>query len=451
MVMFFAGARGAHARREPALLFVIGFLGMLLAWPAGASAVTVSVGRQDLSTAPTTNFGCTTTTSCSETVSPTALTAGALAVVPGDGAITSWRVVGKASGEFPAVVLRVLRPSGGQYTFVSHSPGFPSPLLDGTPNALSPALPVAAGDVLGMTTSAATGGTTTFAEVEAVNVPGAGYNLFSDFIEDGNIVSPSLTCAPDSLACPHAEPLFNAEVALDPPIVSSVSPGSGPAAGGQTVTITGNHLAGASQVRFGGVAATNVVAVSNTEVTAVVPAHPAGEVDVTVTTLGGTSVSGSRFTFTGEGGSPPPPPPAGAVLATISALSQTHPVFAVAGASTPLSGRTARRSPRGTTFSLRLDHPANVTVLIQRQLPGRRVGHVCKPPTRQLRRRPGCTRLITVATLTRSARVGTNRIGFTGRIRGRALKPGRYRAAFSAANAAGTSPTRNLSFTIIGS
>ena len=143
------------------------------------------------------------------------------------------------------------------------------------------------------------------------------------------------------------------------------------------------------------------------------------------------------------------PLPVASVRAMISALSQTHGVFAVGRTSTPLFGRTTLRRPRGTTFSLRLDQAATVTVRIQRKLPGRRVGRVCKRPIPLLRRRPRCTRLVLKATLRRSARAGLNRIRFTGRVRGRALKPGRYRAAFTAANTAGTSPPRALSFTIV--
>ena len=137
------------------------------------------------------------------------------------------------------------------------------------------------------------------------------------------------------------------------------------------------------------------------------------------------------------------------VRATVSSLFQTHPVFRVGANSTPLLGGTTRLYPRGTTFSFRLDQPATVTLRIQRKLPGRRVGRVCRRPTLLLRSRPRCTRLVLKATLRRTARVGLNRIRFSGRIRGRALRPGRYRAAFTAANAAGTSPLRALSFRIV--
>ena len=112
-------------------------------------------------------------------------------------------------------------------------------------------------------------------------------------------------------------------------------------------------------------------------------------------------------------------------------------------------GHTTRIFPRGTTFSFRLTQPAVVTLLIQQKLPGRRVGRICKAPTRALRFRPRCTRLVLKATLRRSARVGLNRVAFSGHIRGHALPAGFYRAAFAAANSAGTSALRALSFRIV--
>lgn len=124
-------------------------------------------------------------------------------------------------------------------------------------------------------------------------------------------------------------------------------------------------------------------------------------------------------------------------------------MFRVGGASTPLIGQTARSAPRGTTFSFRLDEAAALTVRIQRKLPGRRVGTSCKRPTARLRHRPACTRLVTKATLGRSAHAGLNKLAFTGRIRGHALAAGRYRATFTAATSAGNSAPRALNFEIV--
>jgi hypothetical protein len=60
-----------------------------------------------------------------------------------------------------------------------------------------------------------------------------------------------------------------------------------------------------------------------------------------------------------------------------------------------------------------------------------------------------CTRTVTIATLTRSGHVTVNRVAFTGRIGGKALKTGRYRAVFTAIDPVGASPSRSLSFTIV--
>src|SRR5204863_527825 len=52
------------------------------------------------------------------------------------------------------------------------------------------------------------------------------------------------------------------------PTVSSVAPNSGSTAGGTAVTITGSNFAAGATVTFGAAAATNVVVVSGTQITA---------------------------------------------------------------------------------------------------------------------------------------------------------------------------------------
>lgn len=73
-----------------------------------------------------------------------------------------------------------------------------------------------------------------------------------------------------------------------PPTVGGVSPSAGPASGGTVVTVTGSNLSTTTSVRFGGDTAAFVV-LSDTQVTATVPAGPVGDVSVSVTTAGGTS------------------------------------------------------------------------------------------------------------------------------------------------------------------
>jgi hypothetical protein len=83
------------------------------------------------------------------------------------------------------------------------------------------------------------------------------------------------------------------------PAIKSVSPTSGPTAGGTTVTIRGTNLSSASQVLFGTVPATSFSVSSSTKITAVAPAGALGSDDVVVTTASGTStaVSADQFTY----------------------------------------------------------------------------------------------------------------------------------------------------------
>src|SRR5947208_7666687 len=75
------------------------------------------------------------------------------------------------------------------------------------------------------------------------------------------------------------------------PTVSSVAPNSGSTAGGTAVTITGTNFAAGATVTFGAAAATNVVVVSGTQITATTPAGSAGAVTVRVTNPGAQSGS----------------------------------------------------------------------------------------------------------------------------------------------------------------
>jgi alpha-tubulin suppressor-like RCC1 family protein len=83
-----------------------------------------------------------------------------------------------------------------------------------------------------------------------------------------------------------------------PPTVTSVSPTSGPSAGGTAVTVTGTNLTGATAVDFGATAATNVVVNgAGSSLTATSPAGT-GTVNVTVTTPNGTSTgTAAQFTY----------------------------------------------------------------------------------------------------------------------------------------------------------
>ena len=93
-------------------------------------------------------------------------------------------------------------------------------------------------------------------------------------------------------------------VSLQPPVVTpplptvaSISPATGPAAGGTTVNLTGTGLTGASGVTVGGIPATSLSGISATGVTFVTPASVVGPAAVVVTTPNGISGGATVFTY----------------------------------------------------------------------------------------------------------------------------------------------------------
>ncbi len=101
----------------------------------------------------------------------------------------------------------------------------------------------------------------------------------------------STTSASDHFTCEAAPP--------PAPSVSSVSPTSGPTAGGNTVEVSGLNLTGATEVKFGSVSATPESS-NFVKVTVKAPPHLAGTVDVRVVTAGGESPVNSpadHYTF----------------------------------------------------------------------------------------------------------------------------------------------------------
>jgi hypothetical protein len=93
-----------------------------------------------------------------------------------------------------------------------------------------------------------------------------------------------------------------------PGAITGVTPNSGPAAGGTSVTITGANLSRVTAVRFGSNNAAAPPRINSpTSITATAPPGTA-TVDVTVTTSGGTSATGAGDHFTYIAETPPNPP-----------------------------------------------------------------------------------------------------------------------------------------------
>lgn len=82
------------------------------------------------------------------------------------------------------------------------------------------------------------------------------------------------------------------------PVITSITPASGPIEGGTSVNITGTGFTGASNVLFGTTPATAFVLNSDTLIVAVAPAGTAGTtLDITVVNAAGTSATGTADLF----------------------------------------------------------------------------------------------------------------------------------------------------------
>jgi hypothetical protein len=117
------------------------------------------------------------------------------------------------------------------------------------------------------------------------------------------------------------------------------------------------------------------------------------------------------------------------------------------------SSRKRKGVKRGTRFLYRLSEPAQVAITIERRSRGRRVrraGRVrCVKATRR-GAKPRCSRFVKVVTLGANEKVGRQSTPFSGLVRGKALKPGRYRATIVATDSAGQdSQPRQVSFRVV--
>jgi hypothetical protein len=275
----------ARAGVKHGMLGRLGFIAILatcvaaLLAPATGQASTVTVGSVLPPGSTATEFGQV------ETFFNTALPEkGANLTSPVDGAIVRWRLQDATGGPF---YLRVLRPNG--------SGGY---MAAGTSNAVTPSgpglqtftanLPIKAGDLIGIDPTNATD------KVGVAEAAGAGYGFIFPPPFDGATVAPSGVVNGKEIE-------LSAEV-QPTPTVTSIAPDFGPVGGGTTVTITGTDLASASAVKFGDLPAASFKAESETKITAVAPASAkVGAVDVTVTTLAGTSAAGKADSFYYEG------------------------------------------------------------------------------------------------------------------------------------------------------
>jgi len=150
-------------------------------------------------------------------------------------------------------------------------------------------------------------------------------------------------------------------------------------------------------------------------------AHTAGADD----TLPVQNFSLPPATRPGEG--PNGPPPSDTTRPRVSKVTLTRKRF---------------KAGARTAFKFTLSELASVKIGIARAEGGRRSHGRCRPSSRKLRKRPRCTRYLSVGALTRdNLRAGTHTISFTGKLRGRGLKPGAYKVSSARRTRPATSRT----------
>ncbi|HEX6229649.1 MAG TPA: choice-of-anchor Q domain-containing protein [Solirubrobacterales bacterium] len=140
----------------------------------------------------------------------------------------------------------------------------------------------------------------------------------------------------------------------------------------------------------------------------------------------------------------PPQPPAAAPVGTLQSLAISPKVFRPRKSGGAIVSRTRKRkAPVGAVVRYGLNIAAPAQFSVERVLPGRRVGKKCEKPTRANSKRKRCSRYrARKGRFTHAGAAGVNRFSFSGRLRGKALPPGRYRLVAKAGDSVRRAPFR---------
>jgi virginiamycin B lyase len=123
--------------------------------------------------------------------------------------------------------------------------------------------------------------------------------------------------------------------------------------------------------------------------------------------------------------------------------------FTVAGGAKASATRDGKAA-KGSKLNVSLSEAAKLTATVGRSLPGRRKGRRCVAPGKAGKGAAKCVRLVTVGTQSWSVVAGASRVPFSGKLGGKALKPGPYSASLIARDAAGNvSKAKAASFTVV--
>ncbi|HTT95778.1 MAG TPA: IPT/TIG domain-containing protein [Solirubrobacterales bacterium] len=225
-----------------------------------------------------------------------------------DGVMKAWTALGytQAADNNPPshppdgnVRFDLLRPFGSRHpTKIAESQ--PATHLDGiTSNPFT--TEVQAGDGMGVDLESNSGNEESQAWI------GCTAGSFTGFGANNGIWSPPLVAdagpagEPEESADPAYGLELGAEIEYDAPVITGISPASGPLAGESKVTITGEHLR-YSDVHVGGIDSGKYEDTDTTAVIRVPPGKAEGPVDVVLKTAGGTATLVGGYTYGSTGG-----------------------------------------------------------------------------------------------------------------------------------------------------
>jgi PASTA domain/IPT/TIG domain len=209
---------------------------------------------------------------------------GANLTSPVSGVVVRWRLQGAKGGPF---YLRVLSPNGlGAYTAQGKSD--PATVTSPGLQTFNTNLRIRAGDVLGVEPTNAAD------ELGYSTAAGAAFTtIFPTPFEGATVPARAPTSGEEIELSAEIQPT---------PAVIGVSPGSGSVTGGTVVKITGSDFTSASAVKFGEDTAATFKVESDSEIVATAPrSAKVNTIDITVTTLAGTSptVRADHFSYQG--------------------------------------------------------------------------------------------------------------------------------------------------------
>ena len=121
--------------------------------------------------------------------------------------------------------------------------------------------------------------------------PNAGYSI-TNVLVDGSSVGSVGSYTFTNVISPHTIAAYFTVM----PVYKSLSPTAGPIAGGTSVIILGSGFTNATSVSFGGTPSSFTFN-SDSQITAITPAHSTGPVSVSITTPGGTTTGINAYTY----------------------------------------------------------------------------------------------------------------------------------------------------------